>query len=407
MLKFLNFKLLSKVVCIMGCVYQSLRISELYFSYETITNVKYESEDGIELPDITICVRKLSMVTDKYNEELNKISNSSDIKWEIINTLTISEQLSKLNNVSSRIEKCNFIDQKGIQFSKQDKFITYLSRKWICFTLFSQLIGESEDRYVINDVENSIDSNFMGELIMSKNKMNNTDRDSLVIIQLHDQRERPYNHYKRGYVLFNTERSAFRLIGYRKTVVQYMFEPKGKVCNRGTTRDRCLFDCKVKHFVCETGHYPPNLLAESTNDNLTFYRGSYVDIRSLNSTNRCSQRCSLRTDCYKEHFIMSSTQDNSNLAKQYHSFRIFFEFPSHPTTIYEISLKICFEEYLCLIASIVSLWFGFSVLMFNNFCEEILRKLLIRKNVNILFIKQNFNRFTLNKREKSIRPYSS
>ena len=315
MSKFFNFKLFSKVLCLMGCVYQSLRISELYFSYETITNVKYESENKIELPGITICVSKLSMVTYKYNEELNQISNSSDIKWKIMNNLTINEQISKLNNASSRIEKCNFINHKVNCFSKQEKFITYLSRKWICFTLFSQLSGKPDDRYAINDVENSFDSNIMGELTISKNKWK-SDRDNLLIVQLHDQRERPYDHYKRGSVLFNTDHSVYRLIGYRKTVVKYMFEPKGKGCHRGTNRDRCLFDCKVKHFVNETGYYPPGLLAESTKDNLTFYRG--LDIRSFNSNNTCSQMCSLKTDCYKEHFIASSTQDNNIQANQEH-----------------------------------------------------------------------------------------
>ena len=57
------FPLIVKIVCLFGCVYQSMRISELYFSYETITNVKYEDEPWIELSGLTICYPKISQVT--------------------------------------------------------------------------------------------------------------------------------------------------------------------------------------------------------------------------------------------------------------------------------------------------------------------------------------------------------
>ena len=172
MLKYLNFKLLSKVLCLMGCVYQSLRISELYFSYETITNVKYESENRIELPGITLCVSKLSMVTDEYHEDLEQQSNDTNIQLSIINNLTISEQRSKLNNVSSRINTCNAINDKSNQYVscslRQDNLITYLSTNSICFTLFSQLSGEPEDWYAINNVENSLETNIISLIKLTR-----------------------------------------------------------------------------------------------------------------------------------------------------------------------------------------------------------------------------------------------
>ena len=72
---------------------------------------------------------------------------------------------------------------------------------------------------------------------------------------------------------------------------------------------------------------------------------------------------------------------------------LIIEYPSHPTTVYEISLKMTFEEYLCLIASIVSLWFGFSILLFTEICPKIFRKILVigvqNRHTNINLINSN------------------
>ena len=44
--------------------------------------------------------------------------------------------------------------------------------------------------------------------------------------------------------------------------------------------------------------------------------------------------------------------------------------PSEPTVVYEISLKMSPEEYVCLMASVLSLWFGISILMLTQFISN-------------------------------------
>src|ERR1700753_965590 len=97
MLKLLNFKFLSKVLCLMGCVYQSLRISELYFSYETITNVKYETQNTINLPGITICYSKLIQLKHGPKIELDQLSNETEKQLAHFNNLTIGQQISRMH----------------------------------------------------------------------------------------------------------------------------------------------------------------------------------------------------------------------------------------------------------------------------------------------------------------------
>ena len=54
------------ILCIFGCLYQICEISILYFSYETTTLVKYEIENPISLPAITLCSHKYLFIKEEY-----------------------------------------------------------------------------------------------------------------------------------------------------------------------------------------------------------------------------------------------------------------------------------------------------------------------------------------------------
>ena len=84
--------------------------------------------------------------------------------------------------------------------------------------------------------------------------------------------------------------------------------------------------------------------------------------------------CGQNTECLKEYFISDSKAYKYPTQKR-KNFFLLINFPTHPTTIYEISLKMCFEEYLCLIASILSLWFGFNVVMVTDMCPVFVLKI--------------------------------
>ena len=101
---------------------------------------------------------------------------------------------------------------------------------------------------------------------------------------------------------------------------------------------------------------------------------------------KCEIFCASKTECFTKYFesFPSFSGGNSNY------FDLIVQYPAHPTTIYEISLKVTFEEYLCLMSSIFSLWFGFSILMFTDFCRLLFIKTKFYfQNINGFF---NFNR---------------
>ncbi len=92
------FKFICRILCNFGCIFHSFKISELYFSYETTTNVKYEDEKQIDVPGITICVNKL---TELLNETHKMIYTDKAILLEqekFINNMSIEQQFSMLND---------------------------------------------------------------------------------------------------------------------------------------------------------------------------------------------------------------------------------------------------------------------------------------------------------------------
>jgi hypothetical protein len=143
-------------ICLSGCLLQIYKISEIYFLYQTTTDVRYDKETNISLPALTICIFKLQFIKPEYSSQL--FPNKTVNKLEIFNKLSIKKQFEalippedipknfcfvvktiNLNDSSFKVE-CDVI-------SPVRRTIDYLS---YCFTYFSQLKGEKDDNYLID-----------------------------------------------------------------------------------------------------------------------------------------------------------------------------------------------------------------------------------------------------------------
>ena len=146
-------------------------------------------------------------------------------------------------------------------------------------------------------------------------------------------------------------------------------------CRTYQSREGCFIDCKINDFIKLNDKYPVHLLVKGGNHkNLKF--STIEEYFKYNISKECVEKCRHRLDCYKEHYLIEVKQFlTKKLTKLKFLYKILIEFPTHPTTIYEISLKTCFEEYLCLIASILILWFGFSILAVTEVLTDILIKI--------------------------------
>ena len=77
----------------------------------------------------------------------------------------------------------------------------------------------------------------------------------------------------------------------------------------------------------------------------------------------CEKKCKTYVDCYSESYNTKLTQ-----------YAVFEEYilgvlpPYEPVQVIEHMPKISFEEFVSFIASLLGLYFGFSVIMFTDFC---------------------------------------
>ena len=177
-----------------------------------------------------------------------------------------------------------------------------------------------------------------------------------------------------------------------------MFKPKPD-CYVGQTRGQCIFQCVIDEVFIETRSFPGSYMSNNFNSTLKF------DMRSnkskfLNDHDQCLKLCERRIECKKYYFLNYPIfWKNPVFRRALGNFTKFFiEYPAHPSTLYEISLKMSVEEYLCLMSSIFSLWFGFSILMFTDFCRLLFIKfrfyfnnLIINQNVKVKNVITNVN----------------
>ena len=160
------------LLCSIGCTIQVHDLIVRYLKYETITEITYESDAIYPLPGITICTNKKYLLKDEYLTKVlpngfDKIS-MEDRYWIIeayLNNLTISEQYKLLLTPDEFLKnKCRVDNTMAFNFSYEfvpcNNISSYnysIGRVPYCFTLFSQLNGEPDERYLYNYDNNKND----------------------------------------------------------------------------------------------------------------------------------------------------------------------------------------------------------------------------------------------------------
>jgi len=100
------------LICFIGCLFQITRISQIYFSYQTTADVKYEFDNMISLPGITVCFKKefimrKEKIIEKFAAFVNETS-SSDHLLAYLNRMKIKEQLESTLSIEEVFDVSNF-----------------------------------------------------------------------------------------------------------------------------------------------------------------------------------------------------------------------------------------------------------------------------------------------------------
>jgi hypothetical protein len=143
----------------------------------------------------------------------------------------------------------------------------------------------------------------------------------------------------------------------------------------------------------ELNIWPGSYFTEDSENDLLMTKDENQTINTMIGE-KCSKICGTNIDCLREYFTFGD-QSLTTLLKTY--FEILITIPSHPTLLIIHSAKIEFEEFLCYITSIISLWFGFSVIMFidvfefiNIFTSKIIDKYKAKISIitNLIIVKK-------------------
>ena len=274
-----KINLFIKFICLIACSYQASKISEIYFTYQTTTNVKFETTKVEQLPGLTLCHSKIIQLKGQY------VGNTSLDK---INSWSIEKQRDKFIENMRIMLSCT-INNK-VNCSEVTEIIGHFDQELYRFTIFAQLNGEPDEKYVVPE-ENSFKLMISIELLKYAN---------WVVLNFHDRTQPVLSGFVPGNILLRGK-DGFDLITYRKTVVKYLFNPLNNPCFESQTHEKCLIECQIKEFIENTGKHPPINLARS---NSSLYFANMSEYELFQWSDRCEKMCGRFTDCYKEYYFI-------------------------------------------------------------------------------------------------------
>jgi hypothetical protein len=97
---------------------------------------------------------------------------------------------------------------------------------------------------------------------------------------------------------------------------------------------------------------------------------------NLNAEQKCDKIYGLEKKCVKEYYVPECIEYRKR--NSYFIFEV--KHTLYPILTIKRSPKIKFEEFMCFITSIISLWFGFSVIMLSNVYSLVVKKFLLIVN---------------------------
>jgi hypothetical protein len=156
-------------------------------------------------------------------------------------------------------------------------------------------------------------------------------------------------------------------------------------------RSYCIFKCRTKKFTKKFNLWPLYYLSYDSESDLLMANGINVSL-DFNAVQNCENVCDTENDCSREYYV----PEYSRLPSKSNSSSIRVSHTLYPILTIKHSPKIPVDEFLCFITSIISLWFGFSVIMLSNVFSSVLKKFLLivnnfnfkTKSINIIILKR-------------------
>ena len=357
--------------------------------------MSYENISQISIPALSICVDKLFLLKPKYLTQLGikqservSVENSNKV-LQLLANMTIKEQFNAifgkeyvfLNTCSIMTPKAFNGTQRYIYCEDITPIKTFINFYSMCFTLFSQTEGQSDDRYIIDFSQQKFED-FSANMMFSILNRNI----SKLYVFFHSRKEYLLkSNSKYDGISWSPETKTLHYLAYKKIITRSLPHPFATNCydygNDGyISSSHCIAMCKLKHWKQVLGDKWPGYYNtdNQTSDqyivdiyDLSKYGINYLKRNIIDKQIgfKCAEECKSMTSCNEESYHVRSMQyDNI-----YDELWLLILPPYNPDQIIVYSPKLTLEEFVCLTGSLISLYFGFSIIMLSNMTSVVFK----------------------------------
>ena len=379
-------KLIVFLFCAMGSMYQMIITSQLYLSYETITTVNYETRPIIDLPALTFCAEKTNFLKqDHFHQlfgyEFNKSLSETERNkiFDYLSQKSIKSQFQALYSLEVLLSKLN-CTAFGPNATYRDcgsisPIRLSIDGRFYCFTLFSKSEEQTEQDFKV-DVGTKYEYTF---LFLVNLEIPLWIERLLVVIHTND---------KMVSELFNIHKTTLGLhdkiktLNYRMTTIKrlpfpYATDCKDYLATEHTSSEDCIVKCEIDSSILYSE--PISQYYSMTDQSL-----------DLNFTNKikesehCLQICDRKKECDQVYYELEQYEWKKSIKDKH---LVNLKMPLDPVRSYVQTPRINLDEFLCYMASISNLWFGFSMIMLSTVIQQFINQVM---KININFQKNLF-----------------
>lgn len=360
------------ITCALGFAFQALQVCQMYFTFQTSTQIVFEDRDIMTVPSASFCYRYLDILN---NESMQQDGVSMNVKFYLSN-LTIMSIFKYTPNPEETLHSCGIRQASSagrLMSSTLDKatclnhfnVTKYYTQEFICYNY--DMINYTS--YSLDQVSHSTQYTFQIYYL----NMNFIDQ-KLMVVTLSTEKSLPlYSRTFGKHVWMRIYQSNVRLdlasLEYRLNEVHLLEAPYDTRCRREGSQEcktKCLIERfkEVKRFPSTEMTIDPVALQHTTpgDDNDDQMR-NFGNVVYSNCRSKCQrEKCTIST-CYTSVTPIYHTSQESH--RDGHTFRVQVKTPISASIIIRTVPKVTFIDFLIYILSSVGVWFGLSAASFN------------------------------------------
>ena len=365
------------VISLLGFAFQVHKISVEYFKYETVTQLKLEFPDRVTPPDVFFCFKHMNFFIDGLNNTNHELFNTSQEAFD--QTPSVFKMIKKCR-IRSHTEFKSSFELNGTDcIENAVKVSKLVKQRFVCYSYSVTFADWFDLQFFINGNESPF--------FYSVNSGQKLERHNHYFIFLtpigygfYGKSNNFIEHYRQITNKTSGEgMTNFVTIGYKLFESKRLSAPYDTNCfdyrsieieSQAQCFDQCMSEKSersLQMIPSEIAQYQPSKLLT-----MTYPQYEQLPIRNTVSNIRdtCRTICS-KPDCHHKHYVPLIVQSNKDTEM---AFEVYPSIEPHVVTIF--IEKFALFDYVTLVVSCISFWFGWSPYYFltrTNLVQKVLR----------------------------------